>query len=111
MVFRMLAVLAEFERDLISERTLTALAHKKANGEKTGGHVTFGQRVRLTEDGTKMLTPDAGEQKTVDQIVQLRRTGSTYLGIAETLNDQGVASKRGGLWSAKVVRCVYLRSA
>ena len=34
MVFRMLAVLSEFERDLVSERTKAALAHKKANGEK-----------------------------------------------------------------------------
>lgn len=29
MVFRMLAVLAEFERDQISERTTTAMQHKK----------------------------------------------------------------------------------
>jgi len=31
MMFRLLAVLAEFERDLTSERTKTAMAHKKAN--------------------------------------------------------------------------------
>jgi hypothetical protein len=36
MVFRMLAVLAEFERDQISERTTMALAHKKARGERVG---------------------------------------------------------------------------
>ncbi|NBR26431.1 MAG: recombinase family protein, partial [Micrococcales bacterium] len=34
MMFRMLAVLAEFERDVISERTTLALAHKKAMGQK-----------------------------------------------------------------------------
>ncbi len=37
MLFRMLAVLAEFERDLVSERTTAALAHKRRNGERTGG--------------------------------------------------------------------------
>jgi len=36
MVFRLLAVLAEFERDQISERTKSAMAYKKANGEKVG---------------------------------------------------------------------------
>ena len=36
MVFRMLAVLAEFERDQVSERTRFAMAHKKGNGERVG---------------------------------------------------------------------------
>lgn len=36
MMFRMLAVLAEFERDQISERTKNALAKLKANGKKLG---------------------------------------------------------------------------
>jgi len=36
MVFRMLAVLAEFERDLVSERTTAALAHKRRKGECVG---------------------------------------------------------------------------
>lgn len=45
MVFRLLAVLNEFERDQISDRTRFALAHKKANGEKTGGTVPFGYKV------------------------------------------------------------------
>lgn len=36
MIFRMLAVLAEFERDQISERTTMALAHKGLKGERTG---------------------------------------------------------------------------
>lgn len=36
MVFRMLAVLAEFERDVISERTKAALQTLKANGKRLG---------------------------------------------------------------------------
>ena len=41
MVFRMLAVMAEFERDLVSERTTAALAHKRSQGKRTGG-IPFG---------------------------------------------------------------------
>ncbi|MBL8251978.1 MAG: recombinase family protein, partial [Candidatus Competibacter sp.] len=36
MVFRMMAVLAEFERDQISERTASAMQFKKAKGERFG---------------------------------------------------------------------------
>jgi site-specific DNA recombinase len=43
MVFRMLAVLAELERDLCSERTKTALALKKRQGE-CAGQVPYGWR-------------------------------------------------------------------
>jgi hypothetical protein len=37
MVFGMLAVLAEFERNQTSERTRTAMRHKRSKGGKTGG--------------------------------------------------------------------------
>ncbi len=42
MIFRMLAVMAEFERDLVSERTKSALDYKRSNGKKLGGRVPFG---------------------------------------------------------------------
>jgi DNA invertase Pin-like site-specific DNA recombinase len=36
MLFRLLAVLAEFERSVVSERTSAALAHKRSKGERVG---------------------------------------------------------------------------
>lgn len=43
MVFRMLAVLAESERDLVSERTKTAMAHlrRKKNVLAVGSHLAL----------------------------------------------------------------------
>ena len=65
MVFRMLAVLAEFERDQISERTTAAMQHKKARREYTGGEAPYGWRVAA--DGVSLhvnrrpkLTPVTG---------------------------------------------------
>jgi len=46
MVFRMLAVLAEFERDQVSERTAMALQYKKAHGERLGGRIPYGRQLR-----------------------------------------------------------------
>ena len=42
MIFRLLAVLAEFERDVISERTSMAMRHMQATGRFIGGQAPFG---------------------------------------------------------------------
>jgi len=40
MVFRMLAVMSEFERDLVSERTRLAMAHLKKLGKRISGKIS-----------------------------------------------------------------------
>jgi len=106
MVFRMLAVLAEFERDLTAERTKAALAHKRANGEAYG-ETPFGyQRVgdRLVED--------ADAQLAVALVLDLRGRGWAYRAIARELEDRGVKTAKGGTrWDAKTVQRIALRNA
>ena len=105
MVFRLLAVLSEFERDQISDRTRFALAHKKANGEKTGGDVPFGYRVRKGK-----LYRNAEEQKAVRLILDLSGKGASLRGICRNLEDKGVARKRGSLsWHPVAVLRVIQR--
>lgn len=99
MVFRLLAVLSEFERDQVSDRTRFALAHKKANGEKTGGDVPFGYRVRAGH-----LYPHAEEQKTVRMILDLDANGSSLRNICRNLEDAGITRKRGSLsWHPQAI--------
>jgi DNA invertase Pin-like site-specific DNA recombinase len=100
MVFRLLAVLAEFERDQVSDRTRMALAHKKANGEKTGGDVPFGFSV---QDGR--LYRDAKEQDTIRLVMGLRKQGKSYRAIGRLLEADGVTTKTGArIWHAAAVR-------
>lgn len=99
MVFRMLAVLSEFERDQISDRTRFALAHKKAQGEKTGGDVPFGFRVRKGK-----LHCHAEEQKAIDMILLLRASGASLRAICRSLEAAGIARKRGAVtWHPQIV--------
>lgn len=103
MVFKMLAVLNDFERDLIGERTKMALAHKKARGEQYGP-VPFGFEVvegRLIEVRR--------EAKAVAEICRMRERGVAYRQIADRLNSDGVTGKRGGQWHASTVRYVINR--
>jgi len=99
MVFRMLAVLSEFERDQISDRTRFALAHKKAHGEKTGGDVPFGFTVR----NGKLHRHDE-EQKAIDMILLLRASGASLRAICRQLAEAGIARKHGSRsWHPQIV--------
>ena len=99
MVFRMLAVLAEFERDQISERTRMALSHKKTKGERIGS-IPYGYR--LAADGSHLET-DETEQRIVAQVQQLKRDGLNYREIAEHLVGAGY-SPRGKAWHAQTLK-------
>jgi len=100
MIFRMLAVLNEFERDQISERTSAILQHKKAKGE-VYSPIPYGFR----QEGNKLLT-DETEQGVIMHIKELKRKGLSLRGIASKLNKRGIPAKRGGGWYASSVRCV-----
>jgi site-specific DNA recombinase len=106
MVFRMLAVFAEFERDLVSERTTAALAVKRANNERTG-QVPYG--FDLADDGVT-LVPNATEQEVLADILAMREAGETLQGITDALTERGVPTKTGNAtWNLWTVRGILKR--
>jgi site-specific DNA recombinase len=98
LTFRILAVLAEFERDIISERTKTALHHKRARGEYTGGVAPYGWR----RSGLR-LQPDARERAMAQRARRLRAAGLSLRGIGRRLAREGFSPRCGGRWHAKTV--------
>lgn len=108
MMFRMLAVLAEFERDLISERTRTALAHKASRGERLGGTLPFGKR--LDASGMRLINDD-GERNTLAHIARLRAANASWQTIADDLNAQSITTKTGRRWTWQTARKIGQRNA
>lgn len=106
MMFQMLAVLAQFERKLASERTRMALAHKKSKGERTGG-VPFGSS--LAPDGIRLLE-DSSETETIRRIRAMRANGTGWDSIARELNVTGRKSKFGQPWTWQTARKVGIRA-
>jgi site-specific DNA recombinase len=105
MVFRMMAVLAEFERDQISERTCSAMAHKKSKGERVGT-IPFG--FILLADG-KTLFEDQKEQAIIELLELLRESGLSYGKISDMLNRKSVPTKRtGAKWQGTTVRNILM---
>ena len=106
MVFRMLAVFSEFERDLVSERTTAALAAKRANGERTG-QVPYGHD--LADDGVS-LVPNETEQAVLADILAMREAGDTLQAITDALTVRGVRTKTGNaVWSLWSLRGILKR--
>ena len=91
MVFRMLAVMAEFERDVISERTKTALSHKRSKGERVG-KVPYG--FDLADDG-KTLNANDDEQAVIRLVRELHQQGVSLRKIAADLTARGIPTKEG----------------
>lgn len=96
MVFRLMAVLAEFERDQLAERVQGALSHKLLNHTRAG-NVAYG--FDLMADGDT-LKPNAKEQAVIESMQTMRQAGKSYWAIAAELTKRNVPTKKGGKWSA-----------
>lgn len=79
MMANVVATFAQYERELIGERTRVALAAKKAQGVKLGRPRTLPDDVRR-------------------RIIRARRRGDTFAHIAERLNREGVPTAQGSQW-------------
>lgn len=98
MMLTLLASFAEFERNLISERTALALAHKKSK-RQAYNQTPYG----FQTEGKALLTHEK-EQLVLQRIFEWRKEGHSLWGIASRLNDLGVPAKKGGKWHPETVR-------
>jgi site-specific DNA recombinase len=107
MVFRMLAVLAEFERDQLAERVTMAMDHKRRKNERISRRIPYG--FTLADDGVKLI-PDATEQATLQTIRDLRAAGATIKAIADHLNRNSIPTKEGNPWALSTVHNLLSKS-
>lgn len=101
------AALAEQERKFISERTKAALKAAKDRGVSLGG--LRDKTMKRNEAIQRKAKAEA--EKAMRIIGPLRSAGQTLTAIADTMNDMGVQTSRGGKWSATQVMRVLDRAA
>jgi site-specific DNA recombinase len=106
MMFQMLAVLAEFERNLTAERTTSALQHKKATGQKYTNITPYG-----FEAIEGRLVQVLAETEVVAEIQAARLSGNTLQSIADNLNGRGIPTKTGKQWAPATIHLLLKRSS
>lgn len=88
MVAQVMMVLAEWEREMIGERTKNALRQARSKGTR------LGRPSNVSADTRRMIR-------------MLRRSGLSYAKVAEQLTAEGVPTAQGGAWRASTVRKIY----
>jgi DNA invertase Pin-like site-specific DNA recombinase len=108
LTLHILAAVAEHERTMISQRTKAALAAAKARGTKLGG-----PRLAIASklgNAANAAAADRFAANVAPVIRQIRASGiASNRGIARALNARGVATARGGVWTAVQVGSVLKR--
>jgi DNA invertase Pin-like site-specific DNA recombinase len=92
LIRNVMAAIAEWEREIIGERTAEALAAKREQGWRPGAPVVMA----------------AGAEQ---RIAELRADGMSMAKIADALTAERVPTAKGGRWHASTVRVVLERRA
>lgn len=90
LMMHLMIALAQWEREIIGDRTRDALRAVRARGVHVG-----------RKSGV--------DESTLRLIGMLRRTGMSWQKIANTLEDEGIKTGQGGQWHATTVRRLYLQ--
>ena len=99
MVFNMLAVMNQFERDQCSERVTFAMRHMKAQGKRVG---SIPHGYELADDN--LLVPEADGQQMLKIVNQLKDNGYSLRKISAELAEKGIFNKHKKPFAAQSIK-------
>ena len=105
-MFKIMAVMAELERELISERTVSGLQYMKRHGLNYTNKTPYGFEA---VDGK--LIQIQQEAEVVAEIQASRTSGNTLQSIADSLNTRGIPTKTGKQWAPATIHLLLKRTS
>lgn len=103
-VLYILALIAQWEREAIGERTREAMRHLKEQGVFLG-RAPYGYRFGTTRDanGRARLEPHAEEQTIIARVIELHKKGVQQKEIVAVLREDGTPSPRDAGWNRTMI--------
>lgn len=117
LTLHLMAAMAEYERDMISQRTKAALAAAKARGVRLGNpngaaHLRDKCRQGAAASAAARANGAIASARALQPIIaSLEASALGDAAVARELNARGVPTPSGGIWRASQVRRVRLRLA
>ena len=99
----------EFYSENLAQEVLRGMRESASRGFWIGSRKPYGYNRVMVQDGAKKrptLELDPDTSPVVERIFDMAQAGKGMLPIAETLNDEGVASPAGKLWSKNTVHFI-----
>lgn len=111
LMLNILTTFAQWERQVLSQRTCEAMGFLKSNGVKLG-RLPFGLMYsgELGQNGRKKIVKNDREQITINRIMGLRKDNLTIQAICDRLTEDGHTTKRGGDWRPSTVHQIIKRA-
>ena len=99
----------EFYSENLAQEVLRGMREAASRGFWIGSRTPYGYNRVMVQDGPKKrptLELDLETSPVVERIFHMAQAGKGMLPIAETLNDEGLASPAGKLWSKNTVHFI-----
>lgn len=107
-IYKIMAVIAEFEREMINERTSSAMLRHQRNGRQMSRWCPFGWKPGKIETRLdprsgerkkmRMMVPDPEQQETIRMIMEARNRGMGIRQVAKMLDEMGRKPARAEKW-------------
>jgi DNA invertase Pin-like site-specific DNA recombinase len=107
MIRQVLAAVAEYERQMIRQRTSHAMRQHQRNGGRMGRFAPYGHIID-PDDRTRLLE-NKDEQGALNTICRLTDEGKTISEIRQYMNQHLPTKARGLKWSYATVRAILQR--
>jgi DNA invertase Pin-like site-specific DNA recombinase len=104
---RLMAVIAQEEREMISARTKAALQAAKARGQSLGGWRGGPKPTRSMHEAglaVRRAAAEAFADRVRPMVVEMRGRGLSLRRIAAELTEQGIRTPQDGTWAAGTVQ-------